>query len=66
MCRKMIVFLCCIALAFSILGRTQVWAAETQGFRVSHAGSAYQQPLVPAMFLVLAGFGIWLLFDKKE
>lgn len=69
MVKRLIAFLCVFALVFALFARVPV-SASAEPASVSRASRSKQShrpaPLVSAMFLILAGMGVSMLFEKKE
>lgn len=64
MCRRVLCSLCALMLFCALTSGAK---AEATGlFLTSKPKSGHVAPLVPAMFLVLAGMGISFLFDKHD
>lgn len=67
MSRRMICIMICVVLLLPLARGTHVQAAADYDIHTAvHARPHRQSPLVPAMLLVLAGFAVTLLFDKRE
>lgn len=64
MCRRILCTVCAAMLVFALTSQVKADAAGL--FLASRPKAGHVAPLVPAMFLVLAGMGISFLFDKHE